>query len=107
MIEEHPNLIQVNEICGSNIDFKTKLIYILKSELISEIDTYQKNLSLNNYIECAENVHKLKHKISILGLEKSYEIAVFFEEDLRKSNLKRKVEFDEILNSMLAFTADL
>jgi HPt (histidine-containing phosphotransfer) domain-containing protein len=106
-MEEHPNLTQINKICGSNIDFRTKLISILKNELISEINTYQKNLSSKNYMECAENVHKLKHKISILGLEKSYELAVRFEEDLKNSNLKRKTDFDNILKSMLVFTAQL
>ncbi|MDT0644932.1 Hpt domain-containing protein [Zunongwangia sp. F363] len=106
-MEERPTLTQINKISGKNDDFRERLINILKTELVSEVSTYQKNLSLGKYIECAENVHKLKHKIGILGLEKSYEVAVLFEEDLKKSNLKNKKAFDDILKSMLEFTAQL
>lgn len=106
-MEERPTLTQINKISGNNDDFRERLISILKNELISEVSTYQKNLSLGKYIECAENVHKLKHKIGILGLEKSYEVAVFFEEDLRNSNLKNKSAFDDILKLMLEFTSQL
>jgi hypothetical protein len=31
--------------------------------------------NLKNYLEAAQSVHKLKHKISILGLDKSYYLA--------------------------------
>ena len=45
----------------------------------------------------ADNVHKLKHKISILGLDKSYEIASAFENDLLKGNKSLNQEFKSIL----------
>jgi hypothetical protein len=36
-----------------------------------------------NFLDAAQSVHKLKHKISILGLEKSYYIVEEYESDLK------------------------
>ena len=55
---------------------KKKIISILKDEFAKEIIIYHTNIKTKNYLHAAENVHKLKHKISILGLEKSYQIAI-------------------------------
>ncbi|TVZ27835.1 hypothetical protein JM83_2900 [Gillisia sp. Hel_I_86] len=106
-MKEQPTVTEINKICGDNLNYRERLILVIKNELISEVEVYKKNISMENYIECAENVHKLKHKISVLGLEKSYELAVLFEQDLRNSDLKRKNDFDKILKSMLIFTSQL
>lgn len=106
-MQERPTLTQINKISGNNNKFRDRLISIIKTELVLEVSTYQKNLSLEKYIDCAENVHKLKHKIGILGLKKSYEVAVLFEEDLRKSDLKNKNAFNDIIKLMLEFTSQL
>ena len=57
-----------------------------------------------NFKKTAENVHKLKHKISILGLEKAHREATFFEDDLRyHQNTERHRIFALTLKSMSDF----
>jgi hypothetical protein len=82
---------------GGDKLFEKKLIDIIKIEFPTEKKTYFNNISSKNYKLTAENVHKLKHKISILGLEKGYEIAVAFENNLLDSNTMLKDEFESVL----------
>ena len=56
----------------------------LFSALPIEKEVYFTNIKSKNNKLTAEIVHKLKHKISILGLEKSYQTAIDFEEDLKQ-----------------------
>jgi len=102
-MNEKPNLNYLNEISGGDVAFERKLLEIVKKELPNEINSYKKFLNENNFKQAAELVHKIKHKISILGLEKSYQVAIDYEEDLKQDNLNLKLEFDEILNSMISF----
>jgi hypothetical protein len=67
---EQPNLSYINELSGDNLEFKNKIIGILKKELPDEIAVYEEEFKSGNYLEAAQSVHKLKHKISILGLDK-------------------------------------
>ena len=48
-------------------------------------------------------MHKLKHKISILGLEKSYYIAEEFEENLKENSSHLQSDFESILKRMQDF----
>ena len=102
-MNEKPNLNYLKEISGGDLEFEEKLLIIVKKELPEEINTYKKFLNENNFKQAAELVHKIKHKISILGLEKSYQVAIDYEEDLKQDNLNLKLEFEEILNSMICF----
>ncbi len=103
MMNEKPNLNYLKEISGGDLEFEEKLLVIVKKELPEEINTYKNFLNENNFKQAAELVHKIKHKISILGLEKSYQVAIDYEEDLKQDNLNLKLEFEEILNSMISF----
>ena len=104
---EQPNLNYINEISGDDTEFKNKMIGILKKELPLEIELYHEKLQANQWVEAALVVHKIKHKISILGLEKSYYIAEKFESDLKSSILDLKQEFESILTSMQTFVNEL
>lgn len=103
MMNEKPNLGYLKEISGGDVEFEEKLLKIVKKELPEEINTYKNFLNENNFKQAAELVHKIKHKISILGLEKSYKVAIDYEENLKLDNLSLKLEFEEILNSMISF----
>ena len=94
---EQPNLSYINSMSGGDSAFEQKLIDIIKGEFPVEKDVYFKNITAENYKLTAENVHKLKHKISILGLEKSYETAVAFENNLLEGSTKLQDEFESIL----------
>ena len=104
-MKEKPNLNYIKQLSGGDAQFEKKLLEVVRLELPPEIEEYEKNISTANYVEAAENVHKLKHKISILGLEKSYQVAIDFEEELKENKTGLKNEFDEILDAMVAFIA--
>ncbi len=106
-MKEQPNLGYINQLSGGDKSFEEKLISIIKNEFPEEKAVYYKNIKSNNFIEASENVHKLKHKISILGLEKSYELATQFENSLRDHKNTLEKEFDEILQSITAYLATL
>ena len=95
---EQPNLSYIHSMSGGDIAFEQKLIGIIKQEFPNEKKVYFNNISNKNYKLAAENVHKLKHKISILGLEKSYDISVAFENNLLEGNTALQNEFESILS---------
>jgi len=100
-MKEIHNLSYLKELSDGDEVFEKKLLDILKVELPDEIEEYQNNIRSNSLFLVAENVHKLKHKISILGLEKSYEIASDYERNLKSDKLDLQVEFEEVLNNMI------
>jgi HPt (histidine-containing phosphotransfer) domain-containing protein len=104
---EQPNLNYINELSGDNLEFKNKIIVILKKELPDEIGVYAEEFKNANYLLAAQSVHKLKHKISILGLEKSYYIAEEYESNLKNNIIVLDADFENILKSMQEFVDDL
>ncbi|TXG35320.1 Hpt domain-containing protein [Seonamhaeicola maritimus] len=104
---EQPNLSYIHSMSGGDKLFEEKLINILKDEFPNERKIYYQNYKSNNFKLAAENVHKLKHKISILGLEKSYEIAVAFENNLLEGNTNLGQEFESILISITNYLEKL
>jgi len=104
---EQPNSDYINQLSGNNEEFKAKVIGILKRELPEEIEIYQLQIKNKNYKLAAESVHKLKHKVSILGLEKSYYIAEEFEENLKANSTNLLSDFETILKTMQDFVDTL
>jgi len=100
---EAPNLSYINSLSGNDEAFKTRLIDIIKIELPKEIQNYVNNIAAGNFKEAAANVHKLKHKISILGLEESYKVAESYEDSLLEQSRAEQVEFENILKIMTSF----
>lgn len=100
---EQPSLTYINELSGGDEAFKEKLIAVVKSELPQEIDEYQGNMSKSAFAKAAENVHKIKHKLGILSLEKSYEFAITYEDQLLEGNADLQVQFNEILERCVDF----
>ncbi|MVO08918.1 Hpt domain-containing protein [Flavobacterium sp. TP390] len=83
------------------------MIAILKKELPEEIAVYKSQMQNNNWQEAAQSVHKLKHKVSILGLEKSYYLAETYEENLKNKVSTFQNEFEIVLEAMLNFVQTL
>lgn len=101
---EAPNLNYIKELAEGDKAFEAKLIAVLKKELPEELEEYMNNFRKKNFLKTAENVHKLKHKISILGLTKGYEEAALYENDLRDhQEPKRHDSFVKIVGSMMDF----
>lgn len=104
---EQPNSEYIIQLSGDNEEFKTRIITILKRELPEEIELYQNYISNKNFKLAAESVHKLKHKVSILGLEKSYYIAEEYEDNLKQNSTNLQSDFEAILKRMQDFVATL
>jgi HPt (histidine-containing phosphotransfer) domain-containing protein len=97
---EQPNLKFIKEIVGDDKAFEKSLIDIIKQEFPVEASLFTKNFSQKKYTEASTNVHKLKHKISLLGLEEGFEIAYEFENELKNGNTALHPEFLEILHKI-------
>lgn len=105
---EQPNLSYLTSLSGGDKEFEKKLIQIIKSEFPGEYKLYKQNIEHKNYLKASENVHKLKHKISILGLEKSYAIASEFEISLKeKEDDVLKGEFEKIMQIITDYLMNL
>ena len=102
---EIPNFKYIQELSEGDAAFQNQLISIIKKELPQEIKSYQNYSQLLDYKQMAASVHKLKHKISILGLEKGYEVASCFEENLRKQQLDLQKDFEKTLIIITHFLA--
>lgn len=100
---EKPNINYIQEIAAGDKDFQNKMISVLKEEFPVEVKTYKNALSKKNLKETAEIVHKIKHKISILGLNKSYESAELFENNLKNNTTDTHKVFEAILENMSQF----
>lgn len=104
---EQANSEYIDQLSGNDIEFRKKIIEILKRELPEEVGTYRNQIQKKNYLMAAGCVHKLKHKISILGLKKSYYIAEQFENNLRENSTELQADFDAIMTIMQDFVVKL
>lgn len=104
---EKPNLKYINNLSKNDNKFKHKIIKIIKLELKQEVDAYYESLQTINFSSTIFIVHKIKHKISLLGLEKSYYLAEEFENNLKLGSTNLQTEFEEILNKMQNFVDSL
>ena len=94
---EKPNLKYIDDLARGDESIRKILIDVIKTEFPEEKTAYYKSLKNKEHKKIEENVHKLKHKISILGLEKSYKIANEFEHSLRELKLDKVEDFEKIL----------
>jgi len=97
---ETPNLDYIKELSEGDADFEDSIITVLKKEFPEELALFKKNLESKNYTDAANNVHKIKHKISILGMKKSFEFASHYENNLRKGEIQLSSKFLNILHKI-------
>lgn len=102
-MNEQPNINYIKQLSGGDVEFEEKMLSILKKELPVEIETYLNTLKINDLKQTAEIVHKIKHKISILGLEKSYEFTIQYEKELLNGDKSNHEDFFKILTTMSDF----
>ena len=102
-MKEIPNLDYINKLAKEDECVKNKLIASLKTEFSLDVINYKKSIQNLNFFESSESVHKLKNKISILGLDKSYCIAENFEKNLTNENLDLQKNFEQILKIIKHF----
>lgn len=100
---ETPNLIYIKELAAGSEDFEQKLIRIVKREFPDEKEEFLTNYNSKSYAKAAENVHKLKHKIGMLGFEEGYQTAIDFEDGLKDNDPSLYSKFIVILESIEYF----
>jgi len=100
---EQPNLTYVEQLARGNDAIRKTLIDVIKTEFPEEKQDYYDSLKNKDYKKIEENVHRLKHKISILGLEKSYELANAYEHNLREKKIDGCEGFEQILTTITAY----
>ena len=108
-MKERPNLRYIKNLAGDDVDFIKRLMDVINKELPEERAIYIENYKTKRFQEAAQNVHKLKHKISILGLRKGYDLAESLEKELKNNippdNLHKV--FLDMLQNMEDFVIDL
>ncbi len=102
-MNEKANLNYIDQIAGDDQEFRSKFITILQEEFPLEKDTYRGNLQRKEYQKASENVHKIKHKINVLGLHQSHTLAVRHESELRNNNNTLSEEFEAVLEYIAAY----
>ena len=100
---EQPNLTYVEQLARGDNAIRQTLIDVIKTEFPDEKQDYYESLEKKDYKKIEENVHRLKHKISILGLEESYKLANTFEHNLREKNRAGAADFEQILQIITAY----
>lgn len=94
---KQPNLTYINKLSKEDGVFAKKLIDIIKFELPIEKELYNKNMNSRNFKKAAGNVHKIKHKISILSFDTGYVLATAHENNLNEGDNSLEKAFDEVL----------
>lgn len=98
-----PNLDFIKELSNGDLAFEKKFIMILRQEFPVELEEYHTNMDNEQFAEAALNVHKLKHKLSILGLIEDYELAIKHEEALHDGDPHWKYDFLRTLEKVDEF----
>ncbi len=104
---EVPNLDYIKEISGGNEEFEKKFLSIIQTEFPKEKEDYTQFLESGELEESAKVVHKIKHKLGILGLTTAYKMAIKYEEDLKIGNTSLKEDFEDVLGTVEAFILKL
>lgn len=100
---EHPNLDYIKKLSGGDEEFQEQIYGVLCDEFPLERLSYERAINNGDLKDSAAKVHKLKHKISILGLEEGYQAATDFEKQLRGGNLEGQAEFESVLDKIERF----
>ncbi|QMU65781.1 MAG: Hpt domain-containing protein [Flavobacteriaceae bacterium] len=98
-----PNLNYIKELSDGDKKFEEKLLSVLKKEFPLELNSFLNNYQKKDYKKSAEDVHKLKHKISILGLVNGYRVATDFENELKLESDSLYESFMQIINQIKLF----
>lgn len=99
-MREIPNLEYVDNLAEGDMVFRQKFIGILKEEFPTEQEEYLDTIKNALFRETSEHVHKIKHKLNVLGLHNAYTLAVKHEKELRDGEQSFKDEFLSILKDV-------
>lgn len=102
-MKEQPNFVFLNQLSAGEQAVKDRLLGVLKEEFATECLDYYTNISNSNLLFASEIVHKIRHKIGFLGMEKAYDLTSDYEKNLKNNSLVLKEEFEIILDIIKEF----
>lgn len=100
---ETPNLKYLDDLAQGDEVFRKKFIGILKEEFPMETKDYLDAMEKSLYREASEHVHKIKHKLNVLGTHNAYTLAVQHENELRNGEYSFATDFLSILKNVQAY----
>ncbi|MEL1239920.1 Hpt domain-containing protein [Flavobacterium flavipallidum] len=100
---EQPNFSYINSFSGGDKEFEKKIFEVIKAEFPIEKAKYFDNIASNNFELASNDVHKMRHKISLLGLEEGFNLATQHESNLQADNKNLHEKYSEILSVMGRF----
>jgi hypothetical protein len=106
-MNEQPNLDYINKLADGDDAIQQRLLSVLKQEFPEEVAIYKNNLLIFNYLLAAEAVHKIRHKIGLLGFEDSYYSSKIYEQNLRNNTLENQNEFENTIMKIDLFLKDI
>lgn len=106
-MNEIPNTNYIKQLANGSSEFEQHLIEIIKREFPAEKEQFFSSYRQENHKDATEIVHKLKNKISILGLEEGYQIPVNFEKELKNKKTSLYPKFILILETIEDFISNL
>lgn len=106
-MKEVPNLNYINQLAKDDEVLRKRLLMVLINEFPTEVQNYENQCLLSDLLKMAECVHKLKHKIGILGLENAYHMTALFEEQLKNGSMELQGNFEIVLKNIDSFLKEL
>lgn len=105
--EEVPNLSYVFGLVKNDFEFKNKFLAIIKSEFPMELERYLFHMRRDEPRAAAELVHKLKYRISALGMDRSFELTENHEERLHIGDTSLDLDFRSILKKIVGYLENI
>ena len=102
-----PNLTYINKLSDGDEAFKKKLISLLKKEFYQDKELYFQLFEKKQFTELVAIVHKLKHKLSIVGLSVDYELVAAYEKELKEEKTILHKSFIVILDKITIFLQEI
>ena len=90
-----PNTKYIEQLADGDVQFMQSCITVLKTEFVIDTDAYFEQFKQQEFYLCAKLVHKLKHKLLMLGLEGLCERIAVYEEELKQANTDFHLEFEK------------
>jgi len=106
-MEEVPNLNYIDQLANGDLAIKKRLIDVIQSEFPEEVKQYRVSINSKNWQDAAALVHKIKHKIGVVGLEKTYEFAKLYEDQLKQNEHKYQSDFEQSLLKIELFLKEI
>ena len=96
-MQEQPNLSYVDQLSGNDTEFRNSFVSIIKQEFPKERELYLDYMDKQKTKQTADIVHKIKHKLGILGMQDAYKLAIAHELELLEGRSTKKTEFKLVL----------